>query len=99
MIHTVGPVWNQGGVEKEQLLANCYVNSMRIAIENKIKTIAFPNISTGIYRFPKELAAKIAIQTIRSFVDSNKLQEVLFVCFDVENYNIYQKLLKEKSKQ
>ncbi len=96
VIHTVGPVWNQGGVEKEQLLANCYVNSMRIAIENKIKTIAFPNISTGIYRFPKELAAKIAIQTIRSFVDSNKLQEVLFVCFDVENYNIYQKLLKEK---
>ncbi|MEW7278856.1 O-acetyl-ADP-ribose deacetylase [Aquimarina sp. 2201CG1-2-11] len=70
VIHTVGPVWNHGGIEKEQLLARCYKNSLEIAIENEIKTIAFPNISTGIYRFPKELAAKIAIQTVRSFIDA-----------------------------
>jgi len=60
----------------------------------RIKTIAFPNISTGIYKFPKELAAKIAIETVRSFVDSNKLQEVMFVCLDLENFELYKKLLK-----
>ncbi len=95
VIHTVGPVWNQGGIEKEQLLTNCYLNSMNMAIENEIKTIGFPNISTGIYKFPKELAAKIAIETVRSFVDSSKLQEVMFVCFDLENFELYKKLLKQ----
>ncbi|WP_025740546.1 O-acetyl-ADP-ribose deacetylase [Aquimarina pacifica] len=90
-IHTVGPVWNQGGREKEQLLENCYVNSLRIAIENGVETIAFPNISTGIYRFPKELAAKIAINTIKDFKEIGMFKEIIFVCFDWENYEIYQK--------
>jgi len=67
VIHTVGPVWNQGGKEKERLLANCYRNALRIAIENEIKTIAFPNISTGMYKFPKELAADVAIQTVTTY--------------------------------
>jgi len=94
VIHTVGPVWNQGGIEKEQLLANCYTNSIALAIENEIKTIAFPNISTGIYKFPKELAARIAIQTVRNHKDAYKFKEVIFVCFDLENFECYKKIIK-----
>ncbi|WP_298544323.1 O-acetyl-ADP-ribose deacetylase [uncultured Aquimarina sp.] len=93
VIHTVGPVWNQGGKDKEMLLANCYINSLKLAVENDIKTIAFPNISTGIYKFPKELAAKIAIETVKSF-QQEQIEEVIFVCFDKENYNRYDKLLR-----
>ncbi len=94
VIHTVGPVYNGGSkLEKEkQLLANCYENSLRLAEDNDAKSIAFPNISTGIYRFPKELAAKIAIETVKNF-ESDKISEILFVCFDDENYTIYEGLL------
>lgn len=94
LIHTVGPVWNNGGVEKEILLENCYRNSMLIAIEYDAKSIAFPNISTGIYEFPKELAAKIAIETIKRFQNNDTIEEVIFVCFDDKNYLIYKKILK-----
>ncbi|WP_299261102.1 O-acetyl-ADP-ribose deacetylase [uncultured Aquimarina sp.] len=93
VIHTVGPVWNNRGEDKESLLANCYTNALRLAIENDIKTIAFPNISTRIYKFPKKLAAKIAIETVRSF-NQEQIEEVIFVCFDEENYNLYDKLLR-----
>ena len=93
VIHTVGPVWNSGGIEKENLLRSCYENAMQLAITHNIKTIAFPNISTGIYRFPKELAAQIAIRTIKGYSDQKIVKEVLFVCFDDENYNIYSRLL------
>ena len=65
VIHTVGPVWNGGNSNEEELLENCYVNSLRLARNHQVKTIAFPNISTGIYEFPKQLAAKIAIKTIK----------------------------------
>ena len=92
VIHTVGPVWNNGGKDKEMLLANCYNNSLRLAVENNCKTIAFPNISTGIYKFPKELAAKIAIETVKSFT-SDSIEEVSFVCFDDENYKLYDQFL------
>ncbi|MGB1039653.1 MAG: O-acetyl-ADP-ribose deacetylase [Flavobacteriales bacterium] len=97
VIHTVGPVYNGGKrVEKEkQLLANCYTNSLMLAEENGIKTIAFPNISTGIYRFPKELASQIAIETVTKF-NSKNIEEVIFVCFDDENYNFYKKLENEQ---
>jgi O-acetyl-ADP-ribose deacetylase (regulator of RNase III) len=95
VIHTVGPVWNQGGHEKEILLANCYKNTLVLAIENNIKTIAFPNISTGIYKFPKELAAKIAIETVKSFKNQKIVQEITFVCFDQENFELYTTLLKK----
>ncbi|MBQ4803877.1 O-acetyl-ADP-ribose deacetylase [Aquimarina sp. MMG015] len=95
VIHAVGPVWNTGGKDKERLLANCYLNSLRLAIENDIKTIAFPNISTGIYKFPKELAAKIAIETVMSF-QQDQIEEVIFVCFDEENYKLYDELLRIK---
>lgn len=91
VIHTVGPVYNGGkNYEKERQLSNCYYNSMLLAKENDLKTLAFPNISTGIYRFPKQLAAEIAIKTVQEYPILN---EVIFVCFDEENYKIYQKLL------
>lgn len=92
VIHTVGPVWN-GNEEKESgLLANCYKNSLEMAESLGVKTIAFPNISTGIYRFPKELAAKIAIDEVKNF-KSEIIEKVIFVCFDDENVEIYQQLL------
>ncbi len=94
VIHTVGPVWYGGKSNEEELLASCYHRSLELAVENNIHTIAFPNISTGIYRFPKEKAAKIAIKTVQQFlaVDA-KIQEVIFVTFDSDNYQIYQKIL------
>jgi len=94
VIHTVGPVWNGDKSEKEELLANCYRNSLRIAINNSIQTIAFPNISTGIYHFPKDNAARIAIETVQDFLTKNEsITEVIFVCFDDENYDLYKNLL------
>ncbi|MFD0999887.1 O-acetyl-ADP-ribose deacetylase [Ohtaekwangia kribbensis] len=95
VIHTVGPVWNGGSKNEEQLLANAYRNSLRVAIENSVSTIAFPNISTGIYGFPKRRAAEIAIETVQQFLQVNEsIREVIFCCFDEENTNLYQQLLK-----
>ena len=94
VIHTVGPVWHGGMNDEDQLLANAYSNSLRLAVDNGVKTIAFPNISTGVYGFPKERAAKIAIETVRKFLEKDKsLNEVVFVCFDRENHEIYERLL------
>jgi O-acetyl-ADP-ribose deacetylase (regulator of RNase III) len=90
VIHTVGPVWNDGKIDEKTLLSNCYCNSLRLALTYGIKTMAFPNISTGIYRFPKELAAETAISAVTEFIESNEgIVEVIFVCFDDENYMIY----------
>jgi O-acetyl-ADP-ribose deacetylase len=93
VIHTVGPVWNGDKNEKQILLANCYFNCLNLAVGNNIKTIAFRNISTGIYHFPKYKAAKIAIETVKSFNDGNEIEKVVFVCFDEENYELYKKLV------
>ncbi len=94
VIHTVGPVWNGGKKSEEQLLADCYINSLKLALEHDVHTIAFPNISTGIYHFPKPLAAEIAVKTINAFLQAhNELQEVIFCCFDEENYQLYKDLL------
>lgn len=94
VIHTVGPVWNGGKNNEDFLLKNCYVNSLKLALNNNLTTIAFPNISTGIYGFPKERAAKIAIDSIKEFLDSNtQIEKVIFVAFDNENYEIYQRYL------
>lgn len=93
VIHTVGPVWNSGGIKKELLLKNCYQNSLKLATENQVKSIAFPNISTGIYKFPKRKAAEIALEAIKNFNDITTINEVIFVCFDDENFNIYNELL------
>jgi O-acetyl-ADP-ribose deacetylase (regulator of RNase III) len=87
VIHTVGPVWNNGKGKEETLLASCYKNSLELAVKNDVKTIAFPNISTGIYHFPKELAARIAIETILDFLSKDEtIEEVVLVCFDDENF-------------
>lgn len=95
VIHTVGPVWNGGLHNEKLLLANAYRNSLKLAEENGVKTIAFPNISTGVYSFPKDQAAQIAIETVNSFLESGtQIQKVYFVCFDQQNYELYQKLLQ-----
>jgi O-acetyl-ADP-ribose deacetylase (regulator of RNase III) len=79
VIHTVGPVWNGGNKNEPELLANCYRNSLQLAVENGVKSIAFPNISTGIYHFPKPEAAEIAIETVQRFMATdNSLEEVFF---------------------
>ncbi|MDD2489735.1 MAG: macro domain-containing protein, partial [Bacilli bacterium] len=83
-----------GGHDEAELLASCYRRCMEIASEHEIASIAFPNISTGIYRFPKELAAEIAIATIRKAMLDMPAIEVYFSCFDEENYRIYRDLLK-----
>lgn len=93
VIHTVGPIWNNDEEKCSQLLANCYRNSLKLAESLDVKTIAFPNISTGVYRFPKDLAAKIAIDEVRNF-KSEIIQKVIFVCFDDDNEEIYKKLLR-----
>ncbi len=95
VIHAVGPVWRGGKNGEPELLKSCYKTALKLAVEHHCKSIAFPNISTGIYRFPKEEAADIAIKTVRNFLLENKLpEEVIFVCFDAENYAIYERLLK-----
>jgi O-acetyl-ADP-ribose deacetylase (regulator of RNase III) len=94
VIHTVGPVWNGNKEEKKALLANCYSNSLNLALENNLKTIAFPNISTGIYHFPKKIAAEIALEKIRNYENIEKFEKIIFVCFDDENYELYKNLLQ-----
>ncbi len=102
VIHTVGPVWQLGkNKEKklfaEKLLKKAYISSLELAEKNKLKIISFPNISTGIYRFPKELAAKIAINAvIEYFEKSDFIEKVNFICFEDENFEIYQNILNEK---
>ena len=93
VIHTVGPTWLNGEKNEPILLENAYRNSFKLADYLGLKTIAFPNISTGIYRFPKQLAAQIAFKVINDELkQSQSVQEVIFVCFDDENFNIYQSL-------
>jgi len=91
VIHTVGPIWNGDEEKCSKLLSNCYKNSLKLAESLNVKTIAFPNISTGVYRFPKELAAKIAVQEVQNF-ESDVIEEVIFVCFDDENEQIYKRI-------
>lgn len=93
VIHTVGPVWHGGHNNEETLLSNAYRNSLKLASDNNIKTIAFPNISTGIYGYPKELAAKTAFNTVGECLEIYKeIEQVKFVCFDDYNYNLYLQL-------
>jgi O-acetyl-ADP-ribose deacetylase (regulator of RNase III) len=89
ILHTVGPVWNGGNRNEDKLLADCYRNSLKLAVENGIKTIAFPSISTGAYRFPRERAAKIAIAETKKFLEKNdSLEKIIFVCFDSETKQV-----------
>jgi len=88
VIHTVGPVWHGGDGEEERLLASCYEHSLELADANGCKSIAFPNISTGIYGFPKALAAKIAVAAVRDFSTVAHLKQVIFVCFENDNFDL-----------
>ena len=95
VIHTVGPVWNGGSHNEASLLANCYRNALTLAVKNHLSSIAFPNISTGIYHFPKDKAAAIAVDTVTAFLaNDHQMQRVVFVCFDRDNYDVYAGLLK-----
>jgi O-acetyl-ADP-ribose deacetylase (regulator of RNase III) len=97
VIHTVGPVWHGGDNGEERLLRNCYRNCLNIAESLKLHTIAFPSISTGVYHYPKQRAAELAVDEVKLFIQhSENIQEVIFVTFDDENYRIYSGLLKTK---
>jgi O-acetyl-ADP-ribose deacetylase len=94
VIHTVGPIWNGGRENENELLASAYRSSLNLAKEYKLATIAFPNISTGVYGFPKKAAAEIAINEVSSFLQNDTIiEELFFVCFDEENFGIYSELL------
>jgi len=94
VIHTVGPVWRGGRNNEESLLVSCYSTSLKLALENNCRTIAFPNIGTGVYGFPKSKAAQIAVQEVYDFLNKNILPEkVIFCCFDDENYQLYQAIV------
>jgi O-acetyl-ADP-ribose deacetylase (regulator of RNase III) len=96
IIHTVGPVWNGGDHGEKELLASCYRNSLWIAENTKLRSVAFPNISTGVYGFPKPLAAEIAIREVRKFMETGQeIEKVIFVAFDEENYSLYSRLLEK----
>jgi O-acetyl-ADP-ribose deacetylase len=90
IIHTVGPVWRGGENGEPELLASCYRRSLEIAAENGVRSIAFPAISTGIYGYPIDLTADVAIATVRDFVQSGKsIEEVIFCCFSAKDYELY----------
>lgn len=94
VIHAVGPIWRGGHEDEKELLASAYRNSLVLAVSNSVSTIAFPNIGTGVYGFPKKAAAEIAIREVRSFlIHDQTIQNVIFCCFDEENYDIYRTLL------
>jgi len=96
VIHTVGPIWQGGNHRETQLLRFAYTNSLELAAKHDLKSIAFPNISTGVYGFPKTEASKIAIKAAKDFITkSGKNMEITFVCFDAENYSLYKQLLHE----
>nr|WP_319573400.1 O-acetyl-ADP-ribose deacetylase [uncultured Draconibacterium sp.] len=94
VIHTVGPVYNGGKYNEAEKLASCYRRSLKVALLNGVKSIAFPNISTGIYGYPKQEAAQIATQTVKDLLVTNsEIETVIFCVFDEENYSIYTNLL------
>ena len=97
VIHTVGPVWGGGNRREAELLANCYKNSLRVALENGIRSVAFPSISTGAYRFPLEKAAQIAVSTVRVFAEEHpdKLDLVEWTLFDKRTFDAYEMALKD----
>jgi len=98
VIHTVGPVWNGGNKDEDLKLTSCYQRSLTIAAEYKCKTIAFPNISTGIYGYPKDKAAAVSIKAISSFpITEPGIEKVLIVCFDDENFTLVKKELEKLS--
>lgn len=97
VIHTVGPVWNGGTQGESEKLSNCYKNSLQLAKNYNCKTVAFPNISTGVYGFPKKEAAVIAVAEVAQFLQTeNSIEKVIFVCFDEENYALMEAALQNR---
>lgn len=96
VIHTVGPLWHGGTHNEPQLLHDAYTSSLAAGLANGIRTIAFPNVSTGVYGYPKDLAAQTAISAVQTFIHAHfaAFDEIIFVCFDDENYFLYQQLLQ-----
>ncbi|MDY0409747.1 O-acetyl-ADP-ribose deacetylase [Virgibacillus soli] len=94
VIHTVGPIWYTDVENKEMLLANCYKNALKIAVDNGLSSISFPSISTGVYRFPVDLAAEIAMKTIVDFLRDHAFGKVVMTLFSEEDYKIYTTKLK-----
>jgi len=96
VIHTVGPVWRGGDKGEPALLASCYQRSIEVAVDYGVRTIAFPSISTGVYRYPLELAAEIAVKTVRSQLEKfPSIQEVVFCCFSPSGLAVYEQALHE----
>lgn len=94
VIHTVGPIWQGGTANESQLLSDCYKNTLQLALKNGCSSVAFPNISTGIYAYPKNDAAKIAVATVQAFLSESKSNlKVIFVCFDSENEGYIRKYM------
>lgn len=94
VIHTVGPIWRGGKNNEPSLLRNAYASSLKLAQENTLESVAFPSISTGVYGFPKKLAAETAVKAVKLFMEENEYpQRVVFVCFDDESYSIYSNLM------
>jgi O-acetyl-ADP-ribose deacetylase (regulator of RNase III) len=93
VIHTVGPIWQGGGDGEAELLASCYRSSLALCVAHGLATVAFPNISTGVYGYPKQPAAAIAVETVRAFDGGGIIEDVTFVCFDDENHAIYEALI------
>jgi O-acetyl-ADP-ribose deacetylase (regulator of RNase III) len=96
VIHTVGPVWNGGKRGEDELLANCYRNSLALAAEHSLRTIAFPSISTGAYRFPIKRATGLAASEIKAFLEQNDtIEQVTLVCFGQEAYAVHQEAVRD----
>lgn len=96
VIHTVGPVWHGGDKNEDELLANCYRNSLKLAVENGIRTVAFPAISTGVYGFPIERATRIALREIKAFLEKDSsIEKVICCCFGKRDYDIYERIASE----
>lgn len=97
IIHTVGPIWHGGNQDEGKLLAVCYRNSLQIAVDQGIRSVAFPSISTGVYRFPKEKATGIVVKTVNQFVEANpgKIDLVEWILFDEDTLNIYENALSK----
>ncbi|MBI5054946.1 MAG: O-acetyl-ADP-ribose deacetylase [Chloroflexi bacterium] len=95
VIHTVGPIWRGGKNNEDELLASCYRRSLEVATHNRVRTIAFPAISTGIYSFPIQRATRIAVRTVKDFLATDdSIEQVVFVCFSLNDYEVYEQELK-----